>query len=207
MVAAPDDALRQFRHDVRSPLNVVLGFAVMLEEDLDGDDAESARHIRVAAEQILGLVEALPGEAAPAATVGASRPNRAAPVDGDVVLIEDNASNVRLVERILAHRPTVTLTSLTDVDEVRGWLAASTAAPAVVLLDRHLGRADGLDLVGEIRSVHDDVPIVVVTADATDLARDEARSAGADAVVTKPFSVAELLDVVDQSSSATGSKR
>ncbi|MEM8904778.1 MAG: response regulator [Actinomycetota bacterium] len=207
MVAAPDDALRQFRHDVRSPLNVVLGFAVMLEEDLDGDDAESARHIRVAAEQILGLVEALPGEAAPAATFGASRPNRAAPVDGDVVLIEDNASNVRLVERILAHRPTVTLTSLTDVDEVRGWLAASTAAPAVVLLDRHLGRADGLDLVGEIRSVHDDVPIVVVTADATDLARDEARSAGADAVVTKPFSVAELLEVVDQSSSATGSKR
>ncbi|MEO1063942.1 MAG: response regulator [Actinomycetota bacterium] len=208
-----EDVLRRFRHDVRSPLNVVLGFAVMLADELDGDQAESAEHIRRAAEQLLALVEGLPG-GDPAATQprGPTAPDRQPEAvdrpDGDVVLIEDNASNIRLVERILAHRPDRRLTTLADLDGVERWLAANGSAPMVVLLDRHLGGLDGLDLIESIRAVHDGVRVVVVTADATELAREEAMAAGADDVVTKPFSVAGLLEVVDQSSVPTaGSKR
>lgn len=217
MDSDPEGGLRDFLHDVRSPLNVVLGFAVMLEDELSGEEAESAAHIRRAAEQILELVDGLSdadssvggSSAGGRAAMPAAEPSGgSAPIDGDVVLIEDNASNVRLVERILAHRPQRRLTSLTRTVEVDEWLASGAASPHVVLLDRHLGRADGLDLIEAIRVVHPGVRVVVVTADATDVARDEALSAGADGVVTKPFSVAELLAVVDQASApASGSKR
>ncbi len=208
----PEDVLRQFRHDVRSPLNVVLGFAVMLEEELVGEQAESAEHIRHAAEQLLELVEGLPGgdaiDRAATTTAQPASSDRSGELGGDVVLIEDNASNVRLVERILAHRPARRLTALTETAEVDRWLASGASSPEVVLLDRHLGRTDGLDLVDAIRAAHPGVRIVVVTADATDVARGEAIAAGADDVVTKPFSVAQLLEVVDQASSpASGSKR
>ncbi len=208
----PEDILRQFRHDVRSPLNVVLGFAVMLEDELVGEQAESAEHIRRAAEQLLELVEGLPGADSsprPATEAGATGSSGgSAALDGDVVLIEDNASNVRLVERILAHRPSRRLIALAEVAEVDRWLASGVASPDVVLLDRHLGQVDGLDLIEAIRVAHPAVRIVVVTADATDVARDEAIGAGADDVVTKPFSVAQLLDVVDQASApASGSNR
>lgn len=208
-----EDVLRRFRHDVRSPLNVVLGFAVMLAEELEGEQAESAEHIRTAAEQLLVLVEGLPGGEADAPVErSVDAPERQVTpdgeLDGDVVLIEDNASNIRLVERILAHRPRRRLTTLADLDAVERWLASDGDAPSVVLLDRHLGGVDGLDLIEALRSLHDGVRIVVVTADATELARDEAMSAGADDVVTKPFSVAGLLEVVDQSPAPTaGSKR
>jgi CheY-like chemotaxis protein len=209
-----DEALRSFRHDVRSPLNAVLGFAVLLEDELDGDQLESIRHIRRSAEEILALVDGL--GSAPPAPVGDHHDAAAddGPPVGDgrtVVLVEDNRSNVRLVERILGHRPSLELASLPDSAAVEAWLAEPGGpSPALVLLDRHLGAVDALELLPAIRAAHPATPVVVVTADATEVAADEAVIAGAVDVLTKPFSVAGLLAVVDAqlaSSVSSGSKR
>jgi DNA-binding response OmpR family regulator len=65
--------------------------------------------------------------------------------------------------------------------------------PSLVILDLHLGRDDGFDLLRHIRAVSD-VPVIVTTGHR----RDEIDSVvalelGADDYLTKPFSLRELL--------------
>ena len=53
-------SMSQFQHDARTPLNVVLGFAQLLEsEPLSPDQRESVDAIRDAGQQLLALLEAL----------------------------------------------------------------------------------------------------------------------------------------------------
>lgn len=67
--------------------------------------------------------------------------------------------------------------------------------PQVVLTDLMMPLMDGYEL---IRTLHDDpatadVPIVAITANATEEARRDAMEAGASAVIHKPFDMASLL--------------
>ncbi|MGH6797603.1 MAG: response regulator [Roseiarcus sp.] len=65
--------------------------------------------------------------------------------------------------------------------------------PDLVILDLHLGRQDGLDLLREIRS-RSDVPVIIVTGRRCDeIDRVVGLELGADDYVTKPFSLSELL--------------
>ena len=53
-------SMSQFQHDARTPLNVVLGFAQLLEsEPLSPDQRESVDAIRDAGQQLLALLEGL----------------------------------------------------------------------------------------------------------------------------------------------------
>ena len=52
------DALRQLRHDLRSPLLVITGFAQLLEGDVsDHDRRQYADRIQAAAEELRKLLE------------------------------------------------------------------------------------------------------------------------------------------------------
>jgi PAS domain S-box-containing protein len=114
-----------------------------------------------------------------------------------VLYIEDNPSNIKLAETILAERPEVKLIVATH-----GGLGVELARehrPALVLLDLNLPDVSG-DVVlrrlrGDPRTA--DIPIVVVSADATPSQIERLRSAGADDYLTKPFGVNELLAVID----------
>lgn len=73
--------------------------------------------------------------------------------------------------------------------------------PDLILLDMHLPDMSGLELLEQLKSdeATADVPVVVVSADATARAQIEAAmAAGAHLYLTKPVSVAELLAAVDE---------
>ncbi len=65
--------------------------------------------------------------------------------------------------------------------------------PALVVLDLMLPDADGLDLLQEFKKQDQRLPVLVLTARASDEDRIHGLSVGADDYVTKPFNLQELM--------------
>jgi signal transduction histidine kinase/ActR/RegA family two-component response regulator len=115
-----------------------------------------------------------------------------------VLYIEDNLANLRLVERLLEHRPDVDV-----VAAMQGRLGLELArqhAPAAVLLDLHLPDIDGADVLRQLREdpITAAIPVIIVSADATPGQVGRLLAAGAYAYLTKPLDVREFLQVLDQ---------
>jgi PAS domain S-box-containing protein len=114
-----------------------------------------------------------------------------------VLYIEDNVSNVELVERILQRRPQVDL--LVAMQGELGLDLARQHEPDLVLVDLNLPDIDGETVLRRLRAerrMHD-VPVVILSADATAGQIDRLRAAGATDYMTKPLDVARFLQVVD----------
>jgi signal transduction histidine kinase/CheY-like chemotaxis protein len=118
---------------------------------------------------------------------------------GPVVLhIEDNLSNTKLIERVLAQRPGVSL-----IPAMQGRLGLEFARqhrPALILLDLNLADMSGEDV---LRLLRDDpatsqIPVVIVSADAMPRQVQRLLAQGATAYITKPIDVRQLLEVVDR---------
>jgi signal transduction histidine kinase len=119
--------------------------------------------------------------------------------DGErsLLYIEDTVANVRLVEEILSSRPSVRL-----LPAGMGSLGLELAAehrPDLVLLDLHLPDIGGDEVLARLRSDErtKEIPVVILSADATDRTPGPLLDAGAQAYLTKPIGVRELLEVVD----------
>jgi PAS domain S-box-containing protein len=119
-----------------------------------------------------------------------------------VLYIEDNISNVRLMERVLARRPAVTLA--TAADGYHGVSQALVHRPDLVLLDLHLPDLPGEEVLRRLKSEPTliDLPVVVLSADATPGQVRRLLASGAAAYLTKPFAIHEVLAVVDRTLNA-----
>lgn len=117
---------------------------------------------------------------------------------GSVLYIEDDPISRELVEALLAAFPQVDLRLATDGRS--GIRAALAAMPDVILLDMHLPDIDGLELLRQLQRdpVCADIPVVVVSADATPARIEEALAAGARHYLTKPLNLAGFLSVLDE---------
>jgi two-component system chemotaxis response regulator CheY len=89
-----------------------------------------------------------------------------------------------------------------DVEEAGDGLEAVAAArtldPAIVFLDIDMPRMNGIEACRQLRALGQEraATIVMLTAAGAD-AEAEARAAGADLFLTKPFSPLDLLELVD----------
>ena len=115
-----------------------------------------------------------------------------------VLCIEDNDSNYRLIERTLAQRPEIKLMcGALGADAVP---LAESHAPELILLDMHLPDMDGYEVLRLLRGhpATADIPVVVISADATTPQIEKMLNAGAAAYLTKPLDIQKLLAVVDE---------
>jgi PAS domain S-box-containing protein len=114
-----------------------------------------------------------------------------------ILYIEDNPSNLELVERVLATRPGLKLISA--MQGSRGIELARDHRPDVILLDLHLPDMSGEEVLRALREdpATEQMPIVVITADATRRTFSELFAAGADDFLTKPLDVKRLIEVVE----------
>jgi CheY-like chemotaxis protein len=124
-------------------------------------------------------------------------PPHALPTRGTVLYIEDNLPNLRLVERLLVHRPNVK-----PLFAMQGGLGIELARehrPGLILLDLQLPDIAGAEVLerlqGDPRTRQ--IPVVVVSADATPGQVRRLRSAGAREFLTKPLDVQRLLQILD----------
>jgi CheY-like chemotaxis protein len=114
-----------------------------------------------------------------------------------VLYVEDNPTNVLLVERILALRPAAQLLVATRGEA--GFDLALSRRPDLILLDLHLPDMNGEELLSRLQAepLTRHIPVVVVSADAMADNIARLRAAGAVDYLTKPFDLGELLAVVD----------
>jgi signal transduction histidine kinase/CheY-like chemotaxis protein len=115
-----------------------------------------------------------------------------------LLYIEDNLANLKLVQRVVAHRHDVEI-----IPAMQGGLGLDLARehqPALILLDLHLPDIPGDQILQQLREdpATAPIPVVVVSADATPGQVQRLLTAGASAYLTKPYEVEELLRILDE---------
>lgn len=71
--------------------------------------------------------------------------------------------------------------------------AVAEDPPDLVLLDINLPGIDGLEVLRRLKDAHPEIPVILLTANASETDRVTGLESGADDYVTKPFSLRELL--------------
>jgi CheY-like chemotaxis protein len=117
--------------------------------------------------------------------------------DRTLLLVEDNLTNLRVVEAMLRQRPGITV-----LPAMQGGLAIELAQehrPDVIVLDLHLPDLSGREVMHRLRADPNtrDIPIVIASADATPGRVRQLRQEGAFDYITKPLDLQRFLDVVD----------
>ena len=117
---------------------------------------------------------------------------------GTILYIEDNLSNVSLMERLVRRRPGVDLVHAQDGRT--GVEAVRTQPPNLIFLDLHLPDTPGEEVLRQLWSdpATRRIPVVVLSADATAVQKQRLLACGAIAYLTKPFDIGEVLDVIDR---------
>jgi CheY-like chemotaxis protein len=117
---------------------------------------------------------------------------------GTVLYIEDNLSNVRLLERILTRRPAVRL--LSAMQGTRGLEIARDHRPNLIILDLHLPDLPGSEVLARLSADPRTrmIPVVILSADATPGQIKRLLEQGAREYLTKPLDVRQVLALVDE---------
>jgi putative two-component system response regulator len=112
--------------------------------------------------------------------------------DSRILIVDDNAANVMLLERVLQHGGYRNHSAVTDSREVlerfRTW------QPDLILLDLMMPNMDGYAVLRQLGGWIPDriyLPVLVITADTTPTARKRAMELGAKDFLTKPIDAME----------------
>lgn len=114
-----------------------------------------------------------------------------------LLYIEDNIANFRLVEVVLSNRPHIEL--IAAMEGELGIDLALRQKPDMILLDLHLPGLMGDKVLARLKAHPEtqQIPVVIISADATKRQIEKLLVAGAYAYLTKPFNIKELLHTID----------
>jgi PAS domain S-box-containing protein len=115
-----------------------------------------------------------------------------------ILYVEDNLSNLELIQRLLARRPGVKL--LPAMQGRIGLDLAREHHPDMILLDLRLPDIPGSEVLRRLRQDPETrgIPVVVISADATQVQIDRLLAQGARAYLTKPLDIKEFLALVNE---------
>ncbi len=114
--------------------------------------------------------------------------------DMRLLVADDNLTNIELIEELLTQAGYTAVLSTTDPEDVAQLCEAWK--PDLLLLDLHMPRITGFDVMAEIRELMEEpesLPVLVLTADGTLETRHRALQMGARDFITKPLEGHELL--------------
>lgn len=113
-----------------------------------------------------------------------------------ILFIEDDPMNRRVVRDMLA----IAGLMMSEADGGRTGIARLESEEFdLLLLDLRMPEMDGFDVMRALRARGDalkNIPIVVITADASPGLEDECLETGADAVLFKPIAMQSLFDSI-----------
>jgi DNA-binding response OmpR family regulator len=200
-------ALSTLRHDLATPLGVILGMSQVLlvgQTEWDADDRECLEDVHRAATQAGEILKQsvadaidptviLPASSAP----DLSRVTRPVPGNRIVLIADDDPASRRMVSATLASDE---YSVLQAADGQEAWRLIRQHRPAVVILDWQMPVYTGLELSDVIKGDPqlESMTVIMLTGRTTAADREAGAQAGADLYLTKPFSPAELLGVVQR---------
>jgi PAS domain S-box-containing protein len=123
-----------------------------------------------------------------------------------VLHIEDDPAMVKLVDELCNARPDIQLQSV--MMGRMGMELARASQPDVILLDLHLPDINGGEVLQTLKNdpVTRDIPVVVLSADATNERVQELMQLGAFKYLTKPIRAKSIVDTLDEVLSAAGAE-
>jgi putative two-component system response regulator len=114
--------------------------------------------------------------------------------DSRVLIVDDEERNVRLLRSVLEADDYTNIESTSDSRRVVELFL--DFKPDLVLLDLRMPYMDGFEVLRQLDAIVPEdsfLPIIVLTADITQEARERALSEGASDFLTKPFDITEVL--------------
>jgi CheY-like chemotaxis protein/anti-sigma regulatory factor (Ser/Thr protein kinase) len=122
---------------------------------------------------------------------------QAASYQGTILYVEDNLSNIRLIQQILARFPGVQL--LEAMQGKLGLELANTHVPDWILLDLHLPDLGGEDVLRALQQEPRTrgIPVTILSADATPGQIHRLKAAGAREYLTKPLDVKQIIELLE----------
>ena len=114
---------------------------------------------------------------------------------GWIVLVDDDLSVRRAVPRLLksAGFETRVFASAQELMD-----SGCANAASCFVLDIHLERASGFELLERLRNAGVTAPALFITAYDDDASREKARAVGADGFLRKPFDGRALIDAINE---------
>ncbi len=114
-----------------------------------------------------------------------------------LLYVEDNPANLKLVEQIIARHPDLRL--LTAVNGMSGIDMARVSSPDVILTDINLPDISGFEV---LKALHEDpvtarIPVIAISANAMPLDIERGLKAGFFRYITKPLKVSEFMEALD----------
>jgi CheY-like chemotaxis protein len=188
----------ELNQKLRAPLNAILGYAELLTLQ-PGNKRESGdvHQILRSARELLAVIEQeLNDPDAPKMT--ADRVTARTTQTCDLLYVEDDMVNFTLVERILEYRPKIKLMHAPYGQ--LGLELAEVHRPKLILLDLNLPDMHGADVLQRLQQnpATAEIPVVILSANATASQIERLLTSGARNYLTKPFDIDPFLAVVDE---------
>lgn len=109
-----------------------------------------------------------------------------------IMVAEDEDTNYKLVESVLGKRYKLIRAN----DGIEAVTMQEEYKPNLILMDIRMPNMNGLDATRIIKEVNSKVPIIALSAYAFDSDIKEAKEAGCDDFIPKPFKLEDLIDTV-----------
>jgi CheY-like chemotaxis protein len=191
------DFCSALNHKLRTPLNAIIGFAELAALQPSGKRLDAdLQQILKSAREMLQIIESDLGQPCPemACRESATMPEGSC----DVLYVEDDLVNFTLVARILEFRPGVKIIHAPHGQ--KGIEMATAYRPKLMLLDLNLPDMHGADVLRLMQAnpATEQIPVVILSADATPSQIERLLTAGAKNYLTKPFDIEPFLAVVDE---------
>ena len=113
----------------------------------------------------------------------------------NLIYIEDNIANIKLLEAWLAPYPQIQLTA--ESDPIIGLHRIRSSIPDIVLLDIHMPELSGTEILSVLKGspLTDSIPVVALSASAMEKDIKKGQALGVDAYLTKPLDIQKLLGI------------
>lgn len=116
----------------------------------------------------------------------------------NVLYVEDNPSNQKLMEQVLARFPQIEL-SIVGL-AVQGLFLARSQKPDLIILDVNLPGVTGYEMVEILKKdpSTQDIPVIALSANVLSHDIEKGKAAGFDYYLTKPINLSQLINVCNE---------